>query len=534
MGATDSQGELELILRSRTEGGSVARNPQTWDVSSTAVIVCDMWDAHHCYNATRRGAELAPEIDRFVAKIRSMGGTVIHAPSSCMNFYKDHPARKRAIETPIAKKFPVGIEKWMYWIDENEEAAGYPIDHSDGGEDDDPAEHAKWAKELEEQEKNPRSPWSRQAEGIRIDAERDYITDDGKQNWSILESRGIDNVMLVGVHTNMCVLGRPFGLRQMAKSGKRVVLVRDLTDTMYNPAMPPKVSHFQGTDLIVEHIEKFVCPTISSEQVTGGEQHKYAADKRKHLVMMIGEKEYRTNETLPKFAREHVSASFRVTILTPDPKDGNRFPGIGVVETADVLLVSVRRRALPEAQLAVLRKYVAAGKPVVGIRTASHAFSLRGKPGPEGSAVWEKWNPEVFGGNYTGHHGNKLKTFAKAAQDAVLNGVKADEFATGGSLYEVRPLAKGATVLLLGRAASVEQTEPVAWTFQRADGGRSFYTSLGHVEDFETPEFVRLLSNAIYWAADLPAPKIAEKVGEPVSAEKGDSQEWRGFKRIFR
>jgi len=496
---------LDLVLQGRSDKGHIEQRPETWDAGKTAVIVCDMWDAHHCLNATKRGAELAPKIDAFISKIRESGGTVIHAPSSCMETYKDHPARKRAQAVPLSKKLPDGISEWLNWIDEKEESAGYPIDHSDGGEDDDPDEHAAWAKELEARGKNPRAPWTAQTDGIKIDSEKDYITDDGKQNWSILEQRGIENVILVGVHTNMCVLGRPFGLRQLAKNGKNVVLVRDLTDTMYNPAMPPKVSHFQGTDLIIDHVEKFVCPTISSEQVVGGAPHRFNQDTRKHLVMMIGEKEYHTINTLPAFAQKHLSKGFRVSFLTPDPKDPNSFPGIGALETADALLVSVRRRALPKEQLDALRKFVAAGKPVIGIRTASHAFSLRGKPAPEGHAVWEKWDPEVFGGNYHGHHGNKLKTFAKVAetQSPILLGVSRDEFATGGSLYEVLPLEEGTAVMVNGRAETVAQGEPVAWTFKRADGGRSFYTSLGHVDDFKTTEFTSLLAQGTYWAAGM-------------------------------
>jgi len=61
----------------------------------------------------------------------------------------------------------------------------------------------------------------------------------------------------------------------MAKNGKNVALVRDLTDTMYNPERWPNVSHFQGTELIVEHIEKFVCPTITSEQIAGGDPFRF-------------------------------------------------------------------------------------------------------------------------------------------------------------------------------------------------------------------------------------------------------------------
>ena len=84
--------------------------------------------------------------------------------------------------------------------------------------------------------------------------------------------------MLVGVHTNMCVIGRPFGLRNMARFGKNVVLVRDMTDTMYNSRRWPNVNHFRGTDLIVEHIEKAVCPTITSDQLLGGKPFRFKND----------------------------------------------------------------------------------------------------------------------------------------------------------------------------------------------------------------------------------------------------------------
>ena len=68
----------------------------------------------------------------------------------------------------------------------------------------------------------------------------------------------------MGVHLNMCVLGRPVGIRQMVTVGKNVVLMRDMTDTMYNPKKRPFVSHFAGTDLVVQHVEKFWCPSITS------------------------------------------------------------------------------------------------------------------------------------------------------------------------------------------------------------------------------------------------------------------------------
>lgn len=467
---------------------------EMWKPEETAVIVCDMWDAHHCLNAVRRVEEMAPRMNELVKKLRASGALVIHAPSSCMDFYKDTPARNRAQAAPEAKNLPEGIETWMHWIDKREEDAGYPIDASDGGEDDDPKEHADWAEELKRMGRNPGSPWKRQYAAIEIDQEKDAITDDGRENWNLLEQRGIKNVILTGVHTNMCVLGRPFGLRQMAKNGRNVVLLRDLTDTMYNPAMPPMVSHFSGTDLIIEHVEKYVCPTISSEQIIGGAAFTFSKDTRPHIVMMIGEREYDTEMSLPVFAREHLLKDYRVTRVEAEV-EANDFPGLeAALADADLLLVSVRRRTPPESQMKAVRDFVNAGKPVVGIRTASHAFSIKGAKPPAGHASWESWDSDVLGGHYTGHHGNDFKTFAKAKDEA--------EFATGGSLYQVLPLAEGAVVLLEGRAESVKETQPVAWQYVRKDGGRSFVTSLGHVDDFKSGNFVSLLMKGIDWALE--------------------------------
>jgi nicotinamidase-related amidase len=276
----DDAGGFTLKLRSRIEKDGqyeVISKGQSWPAKKTAVIVCDMWDAHHSLNAVRRENELVPRMEEFLKAARSRGALIIHAPSSCMEPYKDHPARKRAQADPKAANLPKDIGEWCRKIPA-EENGKYPIDQSDGGVDDDPKEHDEWQAKLKAMGRNPMAPWKSQHDGLTI-TDDDAISDSGVEIWNLLESRGIANVMLVGVHTNMCVLGRPFGLRQLAKNGKNVVLVRDLTDTMYNPKMPPMVSHFEGTRLIVEHIEKYVCPTITSDQLLGGKEFRFAGDK---------------------------------------------------------------------------------------------------------------------------------------------------------------------------------------------------------------------------------------------------------------
>jgi hypothetical protein len=101
-------------------------------------------------------------------------------------------------------------------------------------------------------------------------------SDVGSEVWSILTERAIEHVLLVGVHTNMCVLGRPFGLRQLSALGKNVALVRDMTDTMYSPARAPWVPHCEGNRLVCDYIERTVCPTITSDAVLGGQPFAFA------------------------------------------------------------------------------------------------------------------------------------------------------------------------------------------------------------------------------------------------------------------
>jgi len=82
------------------------------------------------------------------------------------------------------------------------------------------------------------------------------------------------------VHTNMCVLGRPFAIRRLVAEEFSVALFRDMTDTMYNSRGKPFVDHFTGTDLVIEHIEKHLCPTVTSDQVLGGKPFRFSEDQR--------------------------------------------------------------------------------------------------------------------------------------------------------------------------------------------------------------------------------------------------------------
>jgi len=241
-----------------------------WNPKQTAIIVCDMWDDHWCKSASARVGELVGPMNEMLQTARKQGVFIIHAPSTCTGFYKNTPQRKLAQKAPFAKTpLPLATaERWgtcWNWPDRNREGV-LPIDDSDMGCD------CKTKCEI-------RSAWTRQNASIEI-AEGDAITDDGQETWNLLAERKIDNVILCGVHLNMCVLGRPFAIRQMVRLGKNVALIRDMTDTMYDPARPGARTHFEGTDKVVEHIERYWCPSFASTSITGKPAFKFKADLR--------------------------------------------------------------------------------------------------------------------------------------------------------------------------------------------------------------------------------------------------------------
>ena len=108
-------------------------------------------------------------------------------------------------------------------------------------------------------------PWTRQHAGIEIDQAQDVISDSGRDLYAVYQARGVRHVLIMGVHTNMCVLHRTFAIKQLVRWGVDVALLRDLTDTMYNPARPPYVGHEEGTRLVVGFIEKHWCGTVESD-----------------------------------------------------------------------------------------------------------------------------------------------------------------------------------------------------------------------------------------------------------------------------
>ncbi|NNE91794.1 MAG: isochorismatase family protein [Verrucomicrobiales bacterium] len=502
-----SAAELDFRFRTQTETGDGSGKFHsiiklgTWDAAKTCIVICDMWDDHYCRNAARRVGEMAPRMNEVIKKARAEGVLIIHCPSGCMNVYEGTEARKRAQAAPKVEA-KILLKSWCY-LDPSKEAP-MPVKVDQPCDDEG---------KLRERKRF----YSKQIDTLEIDQSKDAITD-STEAYYLMKERGIENVILMGVHTNMCVLGRPFGIRQMVAAGQNVVLMRDLTDTMYNPREEPFVNHFTGNDLVFEHIERHWCPTITSNQILGDDApYKFPGDQRKHIVMVMAEREYKTADTLPNFAIEELGKDFKISLVYAEVEDKNHFPGLEILKDADLVLLSVRRRNPSKEQLNLFREHIAAGKPLVGIRTASHSFHQNQKEQPKSGDEWRDFDSTVLGGNYHGHHPNNVTTFAQAAGNQedhpILKGVSNRRVQTFGSLYKVRPLEKGTTVLMNGTGYGLKEGEPVAWTHTSPGGGRVFYTSLGHPYDFNITDFRILLRNAIYWAVEV-EPPAEKKDGE--------------------
>ena len=208
-----------------------------------ALILCDVWDNHWSRGAVERLERMLPRMNALVRVAREAGSQIIHAPSETMAFYAGTPARERIQAIPH-----VDPPEYVECL-----APILPLDVGGGGSD--------------TGEDRSYKAWTRQHPAIEIDQDRDVISDDGGEVYSLLVDRGIEWLLILGVHTNMCILNRSFAIKQMVHWGVQIALIRDLTDAMYDPSMPPYVSHEAGTDLVVGYIEKFWCPTLLSRDL---------------------------------------------------------------------------------------------------------------------------------------------------------------------------------------------------------------------------------------------------------------------------
>jgi hypothetical protein len=270
--------------------------------------------------------------------------------------------------------------------------------------------------------------------------------------------------------------------------------------------------------------------------------------KGKHVVLVSGDEEYRSEEALPQLgkilSKHH---GFKCTVLFAinkasgeiDPKTSDNIPGLEALKSADLMVMFLRFRRLPPEQTKFIEDYVNAGKPIVALRTSTHAFDTKGDH-PYAKWGWQSkvqgweggFGRQVFGETWVAHHGNhgKESTRGVAAPGQEKNPIlRGCEDVWGPTdVYAVRlPLPEGCTPLLMGQVLQGMKPEdkpvegkkndpmmPLAWIkeYAPAEGKkcRIFTTTMGSSQDLQNEGFRRLLVNASYWGMGLEA-KIPER-----------------------
>jgi type 1 glutamine amidotransferase len=213
------------------------------------------------------------------------------------------------------------------------------------------------------------------------------------------------------------------------------------------------------------------------------------------VCLVSGSLEYDSDTSLAVL-QKYLESRYQVACTRAFRKTDDNVPGLENLETCDVMVLFTRRLTISGEQLERVKKYCLSGKPLVGIRTASHAFQK-----------WLDLDKEVFGGNYQNHYkagsATMIEYTAKGKSHQILAGVKLTK--SEGTLYKNTGMAKDAEILLTGNIPV--QNEPIAWT-RMYKGGRIFYTSLGHQKDFEDENYLRMIANAIFWTTQKnPSPK---------------------------
>lgn len=256
------------------------------------------------------------------------------------------------------------------------------------------------------------------------------------------------------------------------------------------------------TGLVVLLVVSIPCKSVSQDLMDD--------QPKPHIVFLINEdpNNYEAHKTIPAFAEKlRTGDDFQTTVIQAEGKlPAIRFPGLDILSEADLLVVFFRRAALPVNQLNAIKNYLDEGKPLIGIRTANHAFAVRKKDEkiPEGYQDWPEFVPEILGQENQGYgsvaDGTAVAVASQAAGHSILEGIP-KKWQSPGNIYRAKLLDDGATLLLIGSSGG-DNREPIAYT-RTAGQSRVFYNSLGYPADFDMPQYRKLLVNGIRWALGM-------------------------------
>jgi len=215
-------------------------------------VVVDMWNQHWCQSATTRVGELAIPMNQTLAAARKLGIHIIFAPSDCTGYYANTPVRKNVLSLPNVT-VPNGTAPTP---------PAMPLSTVTDGGCDVPSPQG--------------SPWTHQIDTLTLTDSDFLITAvEGQAEQelaNVLSAKSIKNLIYMGVHENMCIVGRPFALEKVVSWGwgpTNCAIMRELTDVMYTPKDSPYVSHAEGVKLQTEWIEKFLVSSVSMYDILG-------------------------------------------------------------------------------------------------------------------------------------------------------------------------------------------------------------------------------------------------------------------------
>ena len=251
-----------------------------------------------------------------------------------------------------------------------------------------------------------------------------------------------------------------------------------------------------------------------------------------HVVFVVGTHHYHPEQSMPPLAKELERLGFRTSVILPpgDPEEnhnGQGVPGLELLDQADVAVFFLRFLALDDKQFGLLERYLKSGKPVVGLRTSTHAFRY---PAGHPRAAWnEDFGHNVLGTHYFWHMKSttECRRLDQAQKHPILTGLDDQPFTSPGQLY-LTLLQPGCVPLLFGtgegpkervvsgrfetRMVGKIESDILAWTWQNSYNARVFATTLGHPQDFAVPQIMRLVVNGIHWAAGVPVPDASTAV----------------------
>ena len=486
--------ELKLLRREPDTGRPVVFQ-QSIQPAKTAIVVIDMWDCHWCKTYTARVANLVPRMNQTLEAARKLGITIVFAPSDVVGFYQDYPQRK-AMQAIPPKAEPATRD--------------FPLPPDTLGQDGcecGPSQPCKT---------KPFGSWRRQHPDLRI-ADGDLIGDgnNARELLNFCQERGVDTLIYVGVASNMCVRQRAFGMINMKRHGYRTIFISDLVEAITANGLDPakktpdwNFTPAKGSALSRAYNERYLAASCESRHLIAAAGLS-AADRRTSIVFVIVDQEYKSDETLPAFAKTFLTPDYRCTFLLPRGGKGPGcidIPGLEALYDADLLVMSMRRCALPVAQMDFLERYIRCGKPIVNTRINIVPFQLDPKSRQDGYVIWPAFDQEVLGCHYQGYNAESRKTgsdvwvLPEASQHPIVQGLENAKWHSPIWLYRQNPLAPSVTVLMRGQWSPDQEpgVQPVAWT-HTYEGGRVFYTALGHWDDFRNEKFNRLLLNGIKW-----------------------------------